>query len=479
MTDLSGPPPALSGPPPAFSGPLPADGIVEPACIVPFDLAANGYLEQEFLVSGTARSYALAGPASGDGQWAAEVAGTAPFRTRVVVRRPDGNARFSGTLLVEWLNVSSGFEADADWAYTHEEILRAGHAWAGVSAQAVGVAGGESLLSFPGVAATGLRGANPARYATLEHPGDQYALDIFRQIGQALGGAAGPAQAPGEGAAGPAPVLGGLTPRRVLAIGESQSAFYLVSYINAVHPLSPFFDGFLVHSRGGGAAPLDGTGIARDAVSEGIKIRSDNEAPVLTVQTESDLAEPLAFGKARQPDTGRLRIWEVAGASHADAYLIGPGATLLGLDWRINEGPHRFVAQAALHALNRWISDGVPPPSAPGIELKSVTPAVIARDPRGIVLGGIRTPMVDVPAVVLSGEGPKGPPGGVSELLGWLVGSTTPIGPAELRAMYGGKEGYLAAYTRSLDAAIAAGFVLPAHRAELLAQADAVEFAAN
>ncbi len=472
MADLSELPPDFAGPLPAFSGPLPAEGIVEPACIVPFDLAANGYVEHEFLVSGTARSYVLNHPARSDGRWTAEPSGDAPFRTRVVVRRPQEQARFSGTLLVEWLNVSSGFDADADWAYTHDEILRARHAWVGVSAQAVGVTGGESLLSFPGVQNKGLRGSNPARYGTLEHPGDQYALDIFRQIGLAL---AGPAEPSAGGATNRTTVLGRLTPQRILAIGESQSAFYLATYINAIHPLSPFFDGFLVHSRGAGAAPLDGTGIAREPVSEGIKIRSDNAVPVLTVQTESDLLEPLAFGQARQPDSDWLRIWEVAGASHADAYMIGIGAQLLGIDWRINEGPHRFVAQAALHALNCWVCDGVPPPSAPGIELKSVSPPAIARDSRGIALGGVRTPAVDVPVVVLSGEGPPGPPGGTGALLGWLVGSTTPIDPAELRSMYGSKEGYLAQYTKSLDATIAAGFLLPAHRDELLELAEAAE----
>ena len=44
-------------------------------------------------------------------------------------------------------------------------------------------------------------------------------------------------------------MLGGLQPKHVIAIGESQSAGRLVTYIDAVHPLVDVYDGFLVHSR--------------------------------------------------------------------------------------------------------------------------------------------------------------------------------------------------------------------------------------
>ncbi|HEX9030883.1 MAG TPA: alpha/beta hydrolase domain-containing protein, partial [Streptosporangiaceae bacterium] len=213
-----------------FSGPVTAGGIVSPLCVVPFDLSANGYVEEEFLVSGTASCYVVPGEQGPDGLWAAEASGSAAFRTRIVIRRPTDPARFSGTLLLEWLNVSSGLEADPDWAYLHEEIFRSGHAYAAVSAQALGVQGGESLIGLPGPPSRGLRGLDPVRYGDLEHPGDQYSFDLFGQIGAALGGKGR------GGSAESGRVLGSLAPLQVLAIGESQSAFYLTSYINAVHP---------------------------------------------------------------------------------------------------------------------------------------------------------------------------------------------------------------------------------------------------
>jgi hypothetical protein len=442
-----------------FSGPVTVGTISEPACMVRFDLAANGYVEYEFFAAGTACGYEVDGEASGDGHWAGcASAQTAPYRTRVLVRRPADPGRFSGVLLVEWLNVSGGFDTDPDWAYLHEEIFRAGHAYAAVSAQAVGVIGGIARLNLSGEPTPGLLGSNPARYGSVSHPGDRFSFDIFRQIGQELREAA--------------VVLGDLRPAAVLAIGESQSAHYLTSFINAVHPLRPVFDGYLVHSRGAGAAPLSGEPIDPPSVTSGVRVRTDHSAPVLVLEAEGDLVGPLACRLARQPDDDRLRWWEVAGTSHADSYLLGPAAMLMGCDWRVNEGPHRFVAQAALHALVRWLTDGTPPASAARIEFATDEPAVIARDADGIAIGGVRTPHVDVPVVVLSGEGPPGTAG----RLGWLVGSTTPLPAEDLARRYGDEAGYKGAYQASLEQAIEAGFLLPAHRDQLIAQADRVAF---
>jgi hypothetical protein len=426
--------------------------------LVTFDLAAHGYLEEEFFATGTACGYDVAGEARADGHWETTASDdAASYRTRVLVRRPADPARFSGVLLVEWLNVSGGFDSDPDWAYLHQEIFRAGHAYAAVSAQAVGVVGGVARLNLSGVPTPGLLGLNPARYGSVSHPGDRFSFEIFRQVGQAL------REAPD--------VLGSLAPRVVLAIGESQSAIYLTSFINAVHPLAPVFDGFFVHSRGAGAAPLTGEPIDPPSVKVGVRIRTDATAPVLVLEAEGDLVGPLACRLARQPDNDSLRWWEVAGTSHADSYLVGAATALMGVDWRINEGPHRFVAQAALHALVRWVTEGIPPPSAESIEFTPAPPK-IARDQAGIAIGGVRTPFVDVPVVVLSGESPPG----TGSQLGWLVGSTTPLPADDLARRYGDEAGYRRAYAEALDRAIEAGFVLPAHRDELLAQADAVTF---
>ena len=50
-------------------------------------------------------------------------------------------------------------------------------------------------------------------------------------------------------------------------------------------------------------------------------IRTDTDVPVLVVQTEGDLIG-ATFGSAaaRQPDSKRFRLWEIAGTAHADTY---------------------------------------------------------------------------------------------------------------------------------------------------------------
>jgi hypothetical protein len=71
-----------------------------------FDIAVIGYEETEFLVSGTAASFVLQGERTTDGRWDVAPAESANFRTRILVRRPMDPQHFSGTVLVEWDNVS-------------------------------------------------------------------------------------------------------------------------------------------------------------------------------------------------------------------------------------------------------------------------------------------------------------------------------------------------------------------------------------
>src|SRR5262249_53895196 len=104
----------------------------------------TGYVEQEFFVGGTATSFDAVDTPH-DGRWTAKPGKTAKYRTRVIVRRPPAN-KFSGTVLVEWFNVSA-VESEPDWAYLAQEIGRDGDAYIGVSAQRQGVEGGKTILN--------------------------------------------------------------------------------------------------------------------------------------------------------------------------------------------------------------------------------------------------------------------------------------------------------------------------------------------
>ena len=211
----------------------------------------EGYEELEYVAAGTASSYSAAGEMDADGAWTFEPGASADYRTRVIVRRPANVGDASGTVLVEWLNVSGGVDADPEFVTLREEILRQGHTWVGVSAQSTGVEGGPVAVrvDVPGseAAGKGIKTLDPERYGSLEHPGDAFSYDIFTQIARAVRAGA---------------VLGELEPSSVVAVGESQSAFALVTYVNGVQPLTKAFDGFFVHSRGASGLGLSEAGEA-------------------------------------------------------------------------------------------------------------------------------------------------------------------------------------------------------------------------
>ncbi len=158
-------------------------------------------------------------------------------------------------------------------------------------------------------------------------------------------------------------MLGPLPVECLLAAGQSQSAIHLVTYVNAVAPTVPpeaACDGYLIGSRTGFAAPLTGwDGRIRSGGPDGARVRTDGRAPVLTLQTESDVTGVLAGVTARQPDSSRFRWWEIAGAAHADTYVLGAAFSDSGdlppaeLVRRYPAGPGEYAAafrEATTHA---------------------------------------------------------------------------------------------------------------------------------
>jgi alpha/beta hydrolase family protein len=107
-----------------------------------FDLGQVGFTLEEFFLESTATRFEPVGPTGADGHWEVIPAGQAPFTTRLVVCRPADPGAYTGTVILEWLNVSAGFDAPVHWMLTHRQVMRAGWAWVGVSAQRAGVEGG-------------------------------------------------------------------------------------------------------------------------------------------------------------------------------------------------------------------------------------------------------------------------------------------------------------------------------------------------
>jgi Alpha/beta hydrolase domain len=257
-----------------------------------FDLAELGYEETEFFVDGRAASFKIRGERGEDGKWDVTPAAEADFRTRMLVRRPSDPQRFSGTVVVEWNNVSAGIDASPDWILLHRHLAAQGHAWVGMSAQKAGIDGGGLAEGMH------LKLLAPERYDTLVHPGDAWSFDIFSQTGALL-------RRPAE-----QNPLRGLKPGHILAMGESQSAACLVTYINAIDPLARVFDGFFVHGRPGVGVTIDGAlapaarsldirQAAAAIFDRGERVRDDARVPVLVLQSETDVVI-LGGGRAER-----------------------------------------------------------------------------------------------------------------------------------------------------------------------------------
>jgi len=421
-------------------------------------LVPAGYELHEYVAEGTATDYReTADGLPDDGVWHLEQATKAAYRTRILVRRPTDPSAASGTVIVEWLNVSGGFDADADYASLAEEIVRQGHIWVGVSAQRIGIEGGDVLVSTGGtggLAGKGVKVLDPERYASLVHPGDGFSFDIFTQVARAIrrGGA----------------ILGGARPKYLIAAGESQSAMALTTYYDGVEPKTHAFDGYFIHSRASFALPIVEPGESADLLTalsrtERPVFRDDLDAPVMVLEAEGDTVGLLRASLVRQPDSDRYRLWEVAGTAHADRHLLGVTADSIDCGVPINDGPMHVVAKAALRALDVWVRTGTAPPSAPrlGMDFTDEADPVVVRDADGIAVGGVRTPPVDVPLDALTGE-----PASASVLC-MLLGSTTPLDPARIGALYSSRADYEQRYAAAVDATIAAGFVLEEDRAAL------------
>ncbi len=438
-----------------------------------FDLASVGYEQAEYFLSGTATAYTSATPLSSDGKWTVAPGTTAPYETRMVVYRPIDPKRFNGTVIVEWNNVSAGLDSAPIWLVAHDELIREGYAWVGVSAQRVGVEGGGGAV----VANLDLKHADSARYGALVHPGDSYSYDMYTQAGRAVRSKT-------------ANVLGGLVPKRVIAAGESQSAFRMTTYIDAVEPLTKgVYDGYFVYSRGGSGAALSQAPLPAIPAPSPTLIRTDLTVPVMTFTTETDLIA-LGYLGARQVDTKRFRNWEVAGTSHADSYTLdvagtdtgGPAgdAQLFGTmlqppsgvyggvitcDSPYNAGPMTYVLRASIDALDTWIARGTAPPKAPHLQATGDPEAPFALDAHGNVKGGIRTPQVDVPVATLSGLGQSG-----TSFCG-IFGMTKPFDAATLAARYPSHAAFVKAWNTATDKAVKAGFVVAADAAGIKAAA--------
>ena len=298
------------------------------------DLAHFHYVTKEYFVSGTA-----------NGQ---------PYKTRIVIRKPADNARFSGLVLAESMHPSGN-----PWMFhfTHVYAMTSGH---------IGV---EILTS----ATQGFAEFNPERYKDLQIANGQ-TNEIVAQVGALL-----------KSKQNDNP-LAGLAVRKMILAGSSASAGVVVNYMNAhmtyrLADMKPIFDGFLPTSNASNIPSVD----------------------VPTIQVPTMLEVYRGNGPTRVDSDApgsQIRIYEFAGMAHIDsrdaaAYYPDPCQNA------ISRFPLAVYMSVALNHLFAWSDKGTIPPQADRYYLDYNTAndgSLFALDEFGNVKGGIRNPYVDVPA---------------------------------------------------------------------------------
>jgi hypothetical protein len=428
----------------------------------PENLDAQGYVEEEFIVTGKANVY----------DWSAAGAvvrtADAPYATRVLVRRPKSQGKFSGRVVVEMLNPSNLFDLNIGWAIHHDEIVRSGDAWVGVTAKPVAVA---TLKAFDPQRYASLSWANPLAADdpknctvggdTTKETENGLVWDIHTHVAQWLrsGDASNPFRYGGRATRA----------KHLYGWGYSQTGGFLFTYINAIQPLyvaahgKPLFDGYIVAVAGGPSA-INQCAERIPAGDPRRPIRNAG-APVIHVMSQSDY---LGWVPNRREDSDakgdQYRHYDLAGAGHAtpdelwfaarSEDIVKGGRTPPALN--CDQGPRsRFPSPVPFNAIYRnlksWAEDGLAPPPSQNIE---VADGKAVLDANGNVKGGVRTPFLDAPTSTWNGNST-----GLSFCR--IAGHEIPLTPPQLAALYPSQQAYEDAFRKSVDDLVKARFITP------------------
>lgn len=465
-----------AAPIPNVTGPIPMTGDSYPFnaanhSIVPQDLSKFNYVEEEYFVSGLANIYDF----DSDGKIMVKSA-DAPYTTRILVRRPASPHEFSGTIIVELLNPTARYDLDVQWQFSCDYFLTHKDVWVGVTAKPVTM---EALKTFDSKRYAPLSMANPlppdktcpnpVSLLPDSTPATENGLvwDILSQAGALLKSTS------------PKNPLHGFDVKRVFATGYSQTAGYLVPYINFIRPLptaalgngNPVYDGYLIGDGDGLTIPINqcSAPIKPGDPRFAIQLRPE---PVISVGTQT----LLGFGAlARRGDsdspTDLYRRYEVPGASHvskrgmayfpspADVARAGvpqPPLACTGIDiFGLSDFPLEYFMNGAFANLDAWVRSGTVPPKMPWIKVKNVpgVPFPVADlDQYGNAVGGVPVPYIEVPIATYYAHSNSADPRGA--LFCFLSGYKVPLKKETLAQLYPTHDAYVKKVKESVEALV-------------------------
>lgn len=409
----------------------------------PVDLAKAGYVEEEYLISGSANVYDW----NADGTVTVKGANN-PYTTRIIVWKPAQAARFSGTVVVEIPNIARRFDWPMMWGFSHDYWMEHGDAWV--------------QIGMPASVAS-MKKFDAARYGSLSFdnttkvcPGeteDGLRYDMFSQVAAAV-----------KSKAAGMPFTGLDVQRAFLTTQDTG----MVTYINAIHSQARVdggkrpYDGYLIKVLN---APGVINSCARPlAATDPRRMLKAVDVPTITVLAQGEV-EGMAWSRLPDSDAavGKHRRYEIAMASHIDKWAYAGLASFadqnkLGAaqgtpDWpftarcepeiKLQDEPLlSYGFNMAFAHLDKWVRDGVAPPKVDRMQLDAAGKLIV--NEYGIGNGGIRSPYSDQPvAKYLTASGG---PGNCREF-----GSTTALPWTQLEKLYGTHASYMQKVNTSID----------------------------
>ncbi|WP_269505854.1 alpha/beta hydrolase domain-containing protein [Burkholderia sp. IMCC1007] len=432
--------------------------------LTPIYLSDEGYVEEEYFISGAANIYDWPDTKSSAVVKTANV----PYVTQFIVTRPADMSRFSGNVLVEVGNPTSGYDKPNFWSTAHKQVIRNGDAFIEMASQSGSIA---KLKQYDPVRYGPLNWASPSAPTSMENG---LYWDMLSQAAAWV-----------RSNASTNPLNGKV--KTVIAVGVSQSSVMLNTYLNAVLPLArkedgkPMFDGIL-QTIGPNYFPINGSASAPYSfASRGIvpTIRIASSADFANMMGPADNPPPSSRRADSDAPGDQYRLYEIAGMPHNSIWMniyspgwgqvakigVTPTPALLSditFTPSTNDFPGWAFYHAALVNLENWINNGIAPPKdLPRITYQAMHGSEhieYQEDAYGNTVGGIRNPWVDVPYATWVPHSYNNPEyTGSSQ---FTRNYKIPFSVAQLTNLYGNSATFLSKFDAGIDALVSSRMIL-------------------
>lgn len=426
-------------------------------CRIPFDLNKYNYLENEYFVSGKSAIYQK------NGDMLEMQKAPQPYTNRILVRCPTDPSKSSGHVYIEILNATNQYDFEDLWQRIYSWCVQNNHIYIGITSKPCNIAALKKYdpkryknLHWPIRAET----ISSANYSAME---EGAFWDILTQTVKLLRYQDNsPLQA--------------YPLKWWYLAGQSQSGAYLNTYISCFYSLfkkmqlPKLYDGFI---------NLVGVQFSRSLGQESLNLKfqyRDNfqtDIPYLGITCEGDYSLFHQFGAGNltehcPPDSNtsesKCRYYEIGGAPHFDIMCpvipndaeicrtggIPPTVSPQNIP-ALNTFPLREYVIAFLEKLQLWVTEDIIPETIERFERNA--DGSLKRDSHGNVLGGIRSPYLEVPAAHYIASSPIKKEGATGLLI-WMSRK-------EFFKTYGSISNYMHLFRQSMSKQVKKGWLLP------------------